>query len=55
MAERTGSIAPELEADIVFLNRNPLENIEYVGDVDTVVQNGRAYRAEALIAMAGVK
>ena len=52
MAERTGSIAPELEADIVFLSRNPLENIEYVRDVDTVVQNGRAYRAEALIEMA---
>jgi imidazolonepropionase-like amidohydrolase len=52
MAERTGSIAPGLEADIVFLNANPLTNIENVGDVDTVVQNGRAYRAGELIEMA---
>jgi hypothetical protein len=34
------------------LNANPLTNIESVGDVDTVVQNGRAYRAEALMEMA---
>jgi hypothetical protein len=52
MADRTGSIASGLKADIVFLSRNPLDNIEYAGDVDTVVQNGRAYRARALIEMA---
>jgi len=53
LAERTGSIAPGLEADIVFLNANPLVNIENVRDVDTVVQNGRAYRARELIEMTG--
>jgi imidazolonepropionase-like amidohydrolase len=52
MAESRGSIAPGREADIVFLNANPLANIENVRDVDTVVQNGRAYRAQALIEMA---
>ena len=52
MAERTGTIAAGLEADIVFLNGNPLMNIENAGDVDTVVQNGRAYRAQELKEMA---
>jgi imidazolonepropionase-like amidohydrolase len=52
MAERRGTIAPGFEADIVFLNRNPLDNIENVGDVDTVVQNGHAYKADNLIKMA---
>jgi hypothetical protein len=35
----------------VFLNSDPLQNIANVGDVDTVVQNGRAYRAAALLEM----
>jgi imidazolonepropionase-like amidohydrolase len=52
MADRRGALAQGLEADIVFLNANPLGDIENVRDVDTVVQNGRAYRAQALIEMA---
>jgi imidazolonepropionase-like amidohydrolase len=52
MGELRGTLAPGFEADIVFLNGNPLENIENAGDVDTVVQNGRAYRAKELIEMA---
>ena len=52
MAERRGTLAPGMEADIVFLNSNPLQNIENAGDVDTVVQNGRAYRAATLMQMA---
>jgi hypothetical protein len=51
LADRTGTLARGLEADIVFLNGDPLQNIENVGDVDTVVQNGRAYRAAELIEM----
>jgi imidazolonepropionase-like amidohydrolase len=51
MADRTGSLAAGLEADIVFLNSNPLENIENARDVGTVVQNGRAYRPQELIEM----
>lgn len=54
MAHRRGTLAPGFEADIVFLNSNPLENIQNAGDVDTVVQNGRAYRAEDLIERAAV-
>jgi imidazolonepropionase-like amidohydrolase len=52
MADLRGTLAPGMEADIVFLNHDPLENIENVGDVDTVVQNGRAYRADELLEMA---
>jgi imidazolonepropionase-like amidohydrolase len=52
MANRRGSIAPGMEADLVFLRSNPVENIENVGDVDTVVQNGRAYRSADLIVLA---
>jgi imidazolonepropionase-like amidohydrolase len=51
MADRRGALAPGLEADIVFLDSDPLQNIANVRDVDTVVQNGRAYRAQALIEM----
>jgi imidazolonepropionase-like amidohydrolase len=51
MAERRGALAAGLEADIVFLNADPVENIANVGEVNTVVQNGRAYRAAELIAM----
>jgi imidazolonepropionase-like amidohydrolase len=52
MAEHRGRIAPGLEADIVFLNSDPLADIENVGDVDTVVKNGHAYKAADLIEMA---
>jgi imidazolonepropionase-like amidohydrolase len=51
MADRRGSIAPGMEADLVFLRSNPVNDIENVRDVDTVVQNGRAYRPAELIAM----
>lgn len=49
MADRTGTLAPRFEADIVFLKSNPLEKMENAGDVDTAVQNGRASRAEDLL------
>jgi imidazolonepropionase-like amidohydrolase len=52
MAQLRGTLAPGFEADIVFLNGDPLQNIENAGDVDTVVQNGRAHRAQELIEMA---
>jgi imidazolonepropionase-like amidohydrolase len=52
MAERRGTLARGMEADIVFLNSDPLQSIASVRDVDTVVQNGRAYRAAELLEMA---
>jgi imidazolonepropionase-like amidohydrolase len=50
--ERTGSLAAGFEADIVFLNADPLQNIENVGVVDTVLSDGRAHRTQELIEMA---
>jgi imidazolonepropionase-like amidohydrolase len=49
MATVRGTIAPGFEADIVFLNSDPLTNIANVRDVDVVLQNGRAHRARVLI------
>jgi imidazolonepropionase-like amidohydrolase len=51
MADHRGTLAAGFEADIVFLSSSPLDDIANVGDVDTVVQNGRAYRAQTLIEM----
>lgn len=51
MSERRGSLAVGKEADIVFLNDNPLEDIENAGEVDTVLQDGRTYRAAELLEM----
>ena len=52
MQERTGTIAPGFEADIVFVNADPLQNIENVAAVDTVVSDGRAHGAAELLEMA---
>ena len=49
LEERTGTLAPGFEADIVFLNADPLEHIANVGDVDMVVSDGRAHRAQELL------
>lgn len=51
VADRTGTIAPGKEADIVFLKSNPLENIANVRDVDMVISNGQAHRFDELIAL----
>jgi hypothetical protein len=49
LGDRTGSLQPGLEADIVFLNSNPLLDLRNAGDVHTTVVNGTAYeRAELL-------
>ena len=46
----TGRIAPGFEADLVFLNQNPLPQVANVRDVHTVVSNGRAFTFEELTA-----
>lgn len=48
IADRTGQIEPGLEADIVFLTGNPVEDISAIGKVDTVINNGAAYTFEEL-------
>jgi imidazolonepropionase-like amidohydrolase len=52
VADRTGTIQPGKEADIVFLKTNPLENIANIRDVDMVLSDGRAYRFDELIDLA---
>jgi imidazolonepropionase-like amidohydrolase len=41
MENRAGRIAPGMEADLIVLERNPLENIAVVQDVLMVVSDGR--------------
>jgi len=43
LSEQTGRIAPGLEADLVFLARNPLDDIGHVRSVEWVVTNGQAH------------
>lgn len=52
MAEQRGALAAGLEADIVFLRSDPLQDITSVRDVDIVVQNGRAHTAAELLELA---
>ncbi|WP_421785585.1 amidohydrolase family protein [Hyphobacterium sp.] len=46
----TGRLAAGHEADMVFLNANPLDDLNHARDVHTVVTNGHAYTFEALTA-----
>ena len=41
VADRTGRLAPGLEADLIVLERNPLDDIGVVQDVLMVVSDGR--------------
>ena len=54
LGERTGRIAVGLEADVVFLNANPVTEIGNVRRVDTVITNGRAYRFDELTVIGNV-
>ena len=49
ISDRTGQIRPGLEADIVFLEANPLDNMRNIAKVDTTVSNGKAYAFSDLI------
>jgi hypothetical protein len=50
LGSKTGRFEVGLEADIVFLNSDPLTDVANVKDVDTVVTNGQAHSFEALTA-----
>jgi imidazolonepropionase-like amidohydrolase len=41
VSKRTGAIRPGLEADLIVLDANPLEDINAVRDVVLVVNDGR--------------
>ncbi len=48
LGDRTGRFEVGLEADIVFLNSDPFQDITNVKDVDLVVTNGNAHSFEEL-------
>ncbi len=48
LGERTGRIAAGMEADIVFLRKNPAEDISRLRDVELVIANGKAHSFAAL-------
>ena len=39
--EREGTIEVGKKANLLFLNSNPIENIEYIDDIFLVVKNGK--------------
>jgi len=43
-----GAIAPGMMADIIILDRNPLEDIRNTWAIDRVVKNGRIYKGDTL-------
>ncbi len=48
VADRTGTVAPGKDADLVLLAGNPLADITNVGKIDAVVARGVVYPAPAL-------
>jgi hypothetical protein len=42
--EKSGKIAPSFYADLVLLDKNPLENIENTTTINTVIKNGKIQR-----------
>jgi imidazolonepropionase-like amidohydrolase len=52
MGARTGRLQGGYEADIVFLNANPLDDMQRVREVHTTVVNGKPYSHQQLITLA---
>ena len=50
IADRTGQIKPGLEADMVFVKANPLEDMNNIAQVELTLSNGQAYRFNDLLA-----
>lgn len=44
-----GNIQNAYFADLVILNSNPLDDIKNASDIDTVMKNGVAYRADSIL------
>jgi imidazolonepropionase-like amidohydrolase len=44
MADKVGSLAPGMEADIVATNGNPLDDITSVRKVAFVMKHGKVYK-----------
>ncbi len=50
--DKTGRIAVGMEADLVFLRSDPVEDVRHVREVEIVVTDGHPYRADELRAVA---
>jgi hypothetical protein len=48
MQVKTGRIAQGYQADLVLLNKNPLENIQNTKSINTVIANGKLYNRQLL-------
>ena len=48
MQVKTGRVARGYQADLVLLNKNPLENIENIRSIDSVISNGQLFNRELL-------
>jgi hypothetical protein len=51
MKQRSGVIQESYRADLILLNKNPLDNIENTKAIDTVILNGKLLNREKLDAM----
>lgn len=47
--QRVGTISKGNEADLVILNKNPLDDISHTRDIDLVLINGRVFEPEELV------
>ena len=48
----TGRIAPGLEADLVFLRADPVQDVRHVREVELVASDGQSHRFDELVALA---
>jgi imidazolonepropionase-like amidohydrolase len=46
---KIGSLQPGYYADLLILKSNPLDDIKNASDIDTVIKNGVAYQADAIL------
>lgn len=51
MGMESGKILPNYRADLILLNKNPLENIENTKTIDTVILNGKVFNRSQLDAI----
>ena len=49
IGDRTGQLKPGMEADIVFLHANPLDDVANVADVELTISNGQMFLFEELV------
>ena len=51
MKIRSGKILPDYRADLVLLNKNPLDNIENTKTIEMVIMNGKVFNRNQLDAI----